>query len=184
MIIGLVILGIIVLIVIVVIGMYNSLIRLNVGVDEAYSTMDVYLKKRYDLVPNLVETVKGYAKHEKSTFEAITNARSSIGKAQNIDDKLKAQNMLTDTLKSLFAVAESYPELKANQNFISLQNELQSLEVDIANSRKYYNAMVKEYNIAIAVFPRNILANMFGFKKRDMFSVESTQERQNVKVQF
>ncbi len=166
-----------------VIGAFNKLVKLRNIVEEAFSTMDVYMKKRFDLIPNLVETVKGYASHEKGTFESVTKARTAIQEASTVEDRMEAENMLTGTLRTLFAVAEAYPELKANENFMDLQGQLQTVEVDIANSRKYYNATVKEYNTKTEMFPSNIIANIFGFKRKPMFEVEEA-ERQNVKVEF
>lgn len=176
--------GAIVLIVVIwFISSYNRFVSLRNRVEEAFSTMDVYLKKRYDLVPNLVETVKGYAKHESSTFENIVNARSMAMGAQSLEERAKGENMLTGTLKSLFALAENYPELKANQNFLDLQGQLSVIENDIMNSRKYYNAIVREFNIAREAFPSVIVANIMHLEKKKMFEIEDT-ERQNVKVQF
>ena len=146
--------------------------------------MDVYMKKRYDLIPNLVETVKGYASHESQTLEKVTAARNAAMTASSIDEKLKNENALTGTLKSLFAVAESYPDLKANTNFMDLQRQLQTIEEDIANSRKYYNASVKNLNNKIEMFPSSIIAGMFHFEKKPYFEVSSQEERENVKVQF
>ncbi len=166
-----------------VIGAFNKFVKLRNIVEEAFSTMDVYMKKRFDLIPNLVETVKGYASHEKGTFESVTKARTAIQEASTVEDRMEAENMLTGTLRTLFAVAEAYPELKANENFMDLQGQLQTVEVDIANSRKYYNATVKEYNTKTEMFPSNIIANIFGFKRKPMFEVEEA-ERQNVKVEF
>lgn len=165
------------------ISAYNRFVSLRNRVEEAFSTMDVYLKKRYDLVPNLVETVKGYAKHESSTFENIVKARNAAMGAQTMQERAEGENMLTGTLKSLFALAENYPELKANQNFLDLQGQLSGIENDIVNSRKWYNALVREINIAREAFPSNIVANMMHVEKKTMFEIEG-QERQNVKVQF
>ncbi len=162
---------------------YNSLIRLKNNVEEGYSTMDVYLKKRYDLIPNLVATVKGYAKHEKETLEKVVQARNLAMDATGAD-KAKAENALSSTLKSLFALSENYPELKANANFMDLQSQLQQLELDIANARKYYNGVVKQLNNRIQVFPSNIIARMFGFTAKEMYEVDSAEERKNVKVEF
>ena len=163
---------------------YNGFVRMRNVVEEAFSTMDVYMKKRYDLIPNLVETVKGYAAHEQGTFEKVVQARNVAQNATTVEDKMAAENMLTGTLKSLFAVAEAYPDLKANANFMDLQNQLQMVEVDIANSRKYYNATVKDYNTKTEQFPSNIIANMFHFQRKTMFELENESERQNVKVEF
>lgn len=163
---------------------YNSFIKLRLNVEEAFSTMDVYLKKRFDLIPNLVETVKGYASHESQTLEKVIQARNNISNASSIEGKLEAENQLTSTLRSLFAVSEAYPDLKANENFIDLQNSLKSVEEDIAMSRKYYNGTVKQFNTAILVFPASIVANMFNFTSKPMFEVSDNEERENVKVQF
>jgi LemA protein len=175
--------AVIVILIIWFIATYNRFVSLRNRVDEAYSTMDVYMKKRYDLVPNLVETVKGYAKHESTTFENVVKARNMAMGAQTIDEKAQGENMLAGTLKSLFALAESYPELKANQNFLDLQGQLTGLENDIANSRKYFNALVREFNIARESFPSTIVAGTMHLEKKAMFNIDET-ERQNVKVQF
>ncbi|MCR5553709.1 MAG: LemA family protein [bacterium] len=162
----------------------NNFVRLKNNIDEAFSTMDVYLKKRFDLIPNIVETVKGYAKHEKETFEEITKARASVGSAKTANDKVKAENAMSKAITSLFAIAENYPELKANTNFLDLQNQLKVIESEIANSRKYYNACVKAYNIKIDIFPSSIVARNKHLEKATMFEVTDAKERNNVKVQF
>lgn len=164
---------------------YNNLIKLRTTSDEALSGIDVQLKRRYDLVPNLVETVRGYAKHEESTFEKVVEARSiAMGVTSNdITMKAQAENVLTSSLKSLFALAESYPDLKANQNFLELQNSLNDIEDAIQNSRRYYNAVVKDYNVQCEVFPSVIVAKFFSFNKKDFFMIDE-QERENVKVDF
>ena len=174
----------VVLIVAYVIGVYNSLVRLRNNADEAYSTMDVYMKKRYDVIPNLVETVKGYAKHEAKTLEGVMQARYSCMSANSPEERAKSENMLSGTLKSLFAVTENYPELKANENFLSLQNNLRNLEDEIANSRKYYNGCVKILNNKIEVFPSNLVAHKFKFEKKTLFEVTNAEERVAPKVQF
>ena len=166
------------------VGIYNGFVKAKNNCEEGYSTMDVYLKKRYDLVPNLVETVKGYAKHESETFEKIVKARSMIGSASTVEERAEGENQLTGALESLFAVAEAYPELQANQNFMDLQGQLQTLESEIAESRKYYNATVKTYNNKVEMFPSNLIATVFHFERKPMFEVNSAEERQNVKVQF
>jgi LemA protein len=171
------------IIVIWFIGSYNRFVSLRNRIEEAFSTMDVYLKKRYDLVPNLVETVKGYAEHESSTFENIVKARNMAMSAQSFEERAQGENMLSGTLKSLFALAENYPELKANQNFLDLQGQLSGIENDIVNSRKYYNAIVRDFNIAREAFPSVIVANMMRLEKKQLFEIEDA-ERQNVKVQF
>lgn len=179
-----VLLAVVVVFVIWLAASYNSFIRARNNVDEAYATMDVYLKKRFDLIPNLVETVKGYAKHERETLQSVVDARAAVGNAGSVAERAKGENMLSNTLKSLFAVAENYPELKANQNFMELQSELRQTEEDIANSRKYYNAVVKKYNNRCQMFPSNIIAGIFHFTPKTMFEVENAEERQNVKVDF
>ncbi len=179
-----IIVGVIVLVIVIwFIGSYNRFVSLRNRVEEAFSTMDVYLKKRYDLVPNLVETVKGYAKHEGSTFENIVKARNMAMGAQSLEARAQGENMLSGTLKSLFALAENYPELKANQNFLDLQGQLSAIENDIVNSRKYYNAIVRDFNIACEAFPSVIVANMMRLEKKQLFEIDGA-ERQNVKVQF
>ena len=164
--------------------MYNSFIKLKNSCEEAFSTMDVYMKKRFDLIPNLVETVKGYASHEKETLEKVMAARNGVQSAATVEEKMAQENVLTGTLKSLFAVAEAYPDLKANTNFLDLQNQLNLVEEDIENSRKYYNAVVKQFNTKCEVFPSNLIAGIFHFEKKPMFEVEAQEERQNVKVSF
>ena len=176
--------GIIVVLIIIFVVMYNGFIRLKNNCDEAFATMDVYLKKRYDLIPNLVETVKGYAAHEKETLERVVAARNMAQGASTPEEKAAGESMLQGTLKSLFAVAESYPDLKANQNFMDLQGQLKAVEEDIVNSRKYYNAVVKQFNTKCEVFPSNLIAGIFHFEKKPMFEVEAQEERQNVKVSF
>ncbi len=163
---------------------YNGFITLINKIEEAFSTMDVYLKKRFDLIPNLVETVKGYASHEKTTFENVTKARTLSMNANSTEDRLKSEGMLTNTLKSLFAVAENYPELKANENFLDLQQQLQGIETEIANSRRYYNAVVRDYNTKREVFPSVLIASFFRFSKKPLFEVSGEEERENVKVSF
>ncbi len=181
----LIILIILVIVVIAVIAIYNKLVRLRNTVKSSWSDIDVQCKKRYDLVPNLVETVKGYATHERTVFEKVTEARSVGIKASTPAEMAKAENMFRDTLKSLFAVAEAYPELKANQNFIQLQSQLQELENNIEYARRYYNAVVRDYNVLIESFPSNLIASQFNFKQSELFQLESPgAERQPVKVSF
>jgi len=179
-----VILGIVVIIFLWLIMSRNNFVKVKNQVEEAFSTMDVYLKKRYDLIPNLVETVKGYATHESETFTKVTAARTAAMSSNSIDEKIANENMLSDTLKSLFAVAEAYPQLQANTNFLDLQKQLQLLEGEIANSRKYYNAIVRTMNTMVESFPSNVIANIFGFKKQPFFEVGSAAERENVQVKF
>ena len=161
----------------------NYFVTLTNNVEEAFATIDVYLKKRYDLIPNLLETVKGYMKHEKETFESVIRARNMAMSATG-DDRAQAENQLSGTLKSLFALAESYPELKADRQFLDLQNQLKAIETELAQSRKYYNAIVKQYNTAILVFPANIIANMMKLTKRKYFELDDAEERKNVKISF
>jgi LemA protein len=175
--------GILLILVIWVILAYNALVRMRITVEEAFSTMDVYMKKRYDLVPNLVETVKGYAAHEKETLENVIMIRNRAAGAGSVEERLQAENALTETLKSLFALAEAYPDLKANMNFMDLQAQLRTLEDEIANSRRYYNGTVRQYNIGRETFPSSIIAGMFHFEKKPLYEIVS-EERQNVKVQF
>lgn len=176
--------AVVAVIVIWLINSYNKLVRLRNDAREGFSTMDVYLKKRFDMIPNLVETVKGYAAHESGTLEKVIAARNSVASSTTIDEKLQNENVLTGTLRSLFALSESYPDLKANQNFVDLQHKIEGVEQDIANSRKYYNGTVKALNNAVEMFPSNIVAGMFKFEKMTMFEVANEEERENVKVQF
>lgn len=163
---------------------YNKFKTMENDIDEAYSTMDVYMKKRYDLIPNLVETVKGYAKHEKEALEEVMKARYSCMTADAPAEKAKNENWLAGTLKSLFAVAENYPDLKANQNFMELSNSLRNIENEIANSRKYYNGSVKVYNNLLETFPSNIVGKYYKFEEKVMFAIENAEERIAPKVSF
>ena len=178
-----VILGIVVLILVFVVGMYNTLVQLRVRADSSWSDIDVQLKRRHDLIPNLVETVKGYAAHEKGTFENIAKFRSQAMQATTPADKAVAENQLTGALKSLFAVAENYPQLKASEEFTQLQGSLSQTEDAIQNSRRYYNAVVRDLNTRIQSFPTNILAGMFGFQLRQFFEVAEA-DREPVAVKF
>jgi LemA protein len=171
-------------VVLFIIAMYNGLIRLRVQCDNAWSDIDVQLKRRYDLVPNLVETVKGYAGHEKGTLEAVVQARNSAMSAQGPAAKADAENMLTGALRQVFALAEAYPQLRAVESFTQLQNTLTSLEDTIQNARRYYNAVVRDLNTKIQVFPSNIIANMFNFKPREFFEVSAPAERDAPNVSF
>ncbi|KAF0209089.1 MAG: hypothetical protein FD171_730 [Actinobacteria bacterium] len=166
-----------------VIGIYNRLVTLRNRVDNAWSQIDVQLRRRYDLIPNLVETVKGYASHEKETLEKVIQARNMAMSAEGVKAQGEAENMLTGTLKSIFALAEAYPDLKANQNFLMLQEELSGTESKIAYSRQFYNDSVMTYNTSTQTFPSNILAGMFGFKEREYFEIEEAA-KEPVKVQF
>lgn len=178
-----ILIGIIAVLIVFVVATYNSFIVLATRIKEALSGIDVQLKRRTDLIPNLVSTVKGYAKHEKSVFENVTKARSSLMKAGSVTEKSTANNMLTESLKSLFAVAENYPELKANNNFQDLQRQLEDTEDKIAYSRQFYNSNVLEYNTKIKVFPSNILAGLFNFTDQ-LFFEAAKSEKENVKVDF
>lgn len=180
---------IILIVIVVVLGgwlvsAYNGFISWRNRVDEAFSTMDVYMVKRYDLIPNLVETVKGYAAHEKETLEGVIAARNHAVNASSMDEKMAAEGEIQGVLSRLFALSEAYPDLKANQQFLDLQAQLQKVEEDIAQSRKYYNGTVRQYNTRIESFPNNIVAGVFKFEKRQSFEVEDPTQRQNVKVQF
>lgn len=177
-------LAVLAILVLGLVGLYNSFIKLRIKVDEAWSDIDTQLKRRYDLIPNIVESVKGYAKHESETFEKVVEARSKAMAGQNnAAEQAQAENMLSGALKSLFALAENYPELKANENFLDLQENLTEVEEHIQLSRRYYNGSVRDYNTAISVFPGNLVAGMFNFSKREFFEIEDS-ERENVKVDF
>jgi LemA protein len=165
------------------VAIYNGLITLKNRVDEAWSDIDVQLKRRYDLIPNLISTVKGYAAHEKEVFEKVTEARTRAMGAGTAEDKAQAENMLSNTLKSLFAVAEAYPDLKANQNFLELQRELTDTEDKIQASRRFYNGNVRDFNIKIEIFPNNIFAGILNFTKRQFFEAANA-EKEVVKVEF
>lgn len=169
------------------IAVYNGFIKLRTRAAEAWADIDVQLKRRYDLIPNLINTVKGYAEHEKGTFEKVTEARTQAINAEQSGDPNKmaqAENMLTSALKSVFAVAESYPDLKANQNFLELQNELSDTENKIQAARRFYNTNVRDLNIKVESFPSNIIAGIFKFTKRDFFELEEEVAKDPVKVDF
>ena len=178
-----IIIAAVVLAVVAVILIYNRLVVQRNRVDNGWAQIDVQLKKRYDLIPNLVETVKGYAKHEKEVFENVTKARTSAIQATGVGQQSQAENMITGALKSLFAVAENYPDLKANQNFLMLQEELSGVENKIAFARQFYNDTVMKYSTMIQTFPTNLLAGMLGFPQREYFEIEEVS-REPVKVQF
>lgn len=179
----LVILAIIVVVALWLVSVFNGLIKFKNRTKEAWSDIDVQLKRRYDLIPNLVETAKGYAKHEQGTFEKVIKARNVAMQAQGAEAKGKAENMLTDTLKSIFALAEAYPDLKANQNFLKLQDELSDTENKIQASRRFYNGNVRDFNTKIEMFPTNMVAGILGFSKFEFFEAEET-EKENVQVKF
>lgn len=179
--------AVIAIIIFAVVAMYNGLIRLKVRVGEAWSDIDVQLKRRHDLIPNLVETVKGYAAHEQSTFDKVIQARNQAMQAQAGGDNkalAQAENMLSGTLKSLFALSEAYPDLKANQNFLELQRELTDTEDKVQASRRFYNGNVRDFNTKLQVFPTNIIAGTLGFKAREFFGIEDASEKEVVKVKF
>lgn len=177
------VIGIVVLVVLYIWFTYNSLVVLRERIKEALSGIDVQLKRRYDLIPNLIETVKGYAKHEKEVFENVTKARASLMHAESPKEKAEANNMLTGALKTLFAVAEAYPNLRASENFLNLQEELADTEDKISYSRQFYNTNVLDYNTKIKMFPGSIIASQFGFKEEEFFETEGS-EKQPVKVKF
>jgi LemA protein len=179
-----IVLVIIAVAVIAFVGIYNGLVTLRNRADNAWAQVDVQLKRRYDLIPNLVETVKGYAKHERETFQNVTDARAKAINAQTVKEQGEAENMLSGALKSLFAVAENYPDLKANQNFLMLQEELAGTEGKIAYARQFYNDTVMKFNTKQQVFPANIIANMFNFKQKEYLEIEEAAAREPVKVEF
>jgi len=179
-----VVVGFLVLVVLWGVAVYNGFIGRRNQVKESWAQIDVQMKRRYDLIPNVVETVKGYAKHERETFENVTKARNMAMNAGNVADREQAENMLTGALKSLFAVAENYPELKANQNFLGLQEELAGTENRIGFARQHYNDVVRDYNVSIQRVPSNVIAGVFNFKEEPFFQVEEPAARQAPKVQF
>ena len=176
-----IIIAIVVILLLLVFATYNSFVKSNNRVKEAFSTMDVYLKKRWDLIPNIVETVKGYAKHEKETLEEVIKLRNSAYDRMSDDEKVKANQELSKGLIKIMALAESYPELKASDNFKDLSNQLARVEDEIANARKYYNGTVREFNNKVQMFPSNIVAMIFNFKEKNMF-MANEEERENVKI--
>jgi len=178
-----VILGVVIVAILWIVAKYNQLVSLRNRIENAWSQIDVQLKRRYDLIPNLVETVKGYAAHEKGVFENVAQARSAMMNAQGVAQQGEAQNQITGALKSLFAVAEAYPELKANENFRMLQEELSGTESKIAYARQFYNDNVMSYNTLIQSFPANMIASSFGFKEHEYFPMDDVA-RESVKVQF
>ena len=182
-----IVLGVVMFFTLMIISLYNGLIKLKNRVEEAWSDIDVLLKRRYDLIPNLIETVKGYAKHEEKTLEKVVEARNSAMQAQSGGDPkqlAEAENALSSTLKSIFALSESYPDLKANENFLELQRELSDTENKIQASRRFYNGNVRDFNTKLQVFPTNVMAGTLGFKRRDYFEIEEPKERENVDVKF
>ena len=181
---GWIILAIVVILVIAIISMYNGLVSSRVKVDNAWRQIDVQLQRRFDLIPNFVETVKGYAAHESETFEKITSLRTSWANANTVAEKADLDNQLSGALKTIMAVSENYPDLKANQNFSELSEELRNTENKISFSRQFYNDTVTMYNQKLQIFPSNIIANMFNFTPRELFTVDNAEARKNVKVDF
>ena len=179
----LIIVGIVVLLVLWFIAIANKLAKKKMKAEQAFADVDVYLTQRYDLIPNLVSTVKGYSKHEKETFEAVVKARNAAVNAGNMNEKIDADNVVTEAIGKLFALAEAYPELKANENFVKLQDSLESVEKDLVGARRYFNAAAQEYNFATKVIPDTIVAGILGYKPISMFTA-SEEQRQNVKVDF
>ena len=179
-------LGVAALLIIWIIAMYNGLVKARIKVDNSWSDIRVFLKKRFDLIPNLVNTVKGYATHESQTFEKVVQARNAAAAVApgDVQGAAQANQVLGGALRGLFALAENYPDLKANQNFLELQNALQSIENDLGNARRYYNATVRDYNTSIQQFPGVIVANATGFKAREFYELENQSEAQNVEVKF
>lgn len=180
---GIILIGVAVILILYLVGMYNGFIILRTRIQEALSGIDVQLKRRADLIPNLVETVKGYAKHEKEVFENVTKARASMMKADSLQEKAEANNMMTGALKSLFAVAEAYPDLKANTNFQDLQRQLEDTEDKVSFSRQFYNSNVLEFNSKVQLFPGNLIAGMFGFKVEEFFAA-TEEEKKKIDVKF
>lgn len=175
--------GVVALVVVYFWSLYNGLVSLKTQIEEAWSQIDIQLKRRADLIPNLVSTVKGYAKHEKGVFSEVTKARTALMGAKSLPDKAEASNMLTGALGKLFAVAENYPQLKANENFIQLQKELSDTEDKVAYSRQYYNSVVNDYNIKIRTFPNTLFNEMMGFTEKEFFAT-GEEDRKSVKVTF
>ena len=179
-----IILAIVVVIIIAIIAMYNSLVTMRQRVKNAWSQIDVQLQRRFDLIPNLVETVKGYMEHEADVLTKVTDLRSSWANAKTVDEKANLDNQLSESLKTIMAVAENYPDLKANQNFSELQTELTNTENKISYSRQFYNDTVTRYNIKLETFPSNVIASVFNFKSENLFEVDNQEARKNVKVDF
>jgi LemA protein len=179
-----IILFVVLILVLWLVGVFNSLVKIKNRAKEAWADIDVQLKRRYNLIPNLMETVKGYASHEKEVFEKVTQARAQAMGAQNVEEKAKAENMLSNTLKSLFAVSENYPDLKASQNFLELQRELRDTEDKVQAARRFYNANVRDLNIKRESFPSSIVAKTFNFQKMDLFELAEAEQREVPKVSF
>ena len=175
---------VIVILVVLVAGAYNGLVSSRNRVKDQWSQIDVQLKKRADLIPNIVETVKGYAKHEKETLEDVVKARNALNTASTVEDEMKANNQITGALNKLFALSEAYPELKANENFMSLQKDLKDIEDKISYARQFYNDSVMTYNNKVQMFPTNIIANIFNFKESKFFEIENVKDKETPKVSF
>ena len=182
--IGIVIVILIIVVIVWMISTYNKLVKMRNKVEEGFSTMDIYLKKRYDIIPNLVETIKGYAKHESETLEKVISARNMAVNAQGLDAKISSEQNFQSMLGPLYAISEQYPDLKADKGFLDLQEQLNNLETEIANARKFYNAVVVKFNNLVETFPSNVLAGMFGFARQPMYEIADATHRENVKVQF
>lgn len=178
-----IVIAVIVIVLLYALVTYNSFVKLNNSLKEAFATMDVYLKKRWDLIPNLVETVKGYASHEENTLKEVIELRNSSYDNMSSNDKIKANQTLSKDINKIMVIAESYPDLKASANFQQLSSELSKIEEDIANARKYYNAVTEQFNNKVEMFPSNIFAKLYGYKHQNMFEIDSSQ-RENVKVSF
>lgn len=181
---AIVVIAVVVVVILWVISGYNKLVKLRNKVEEAFSTMDVYLKKRYDLIPNLVETIKGYTKHESTTLENVVAARNLAVSAKGMDERIAGEQKVQAMMGPLYAISESYPELKADVHYSELMAQLKGIEGEIINARKYYNAITLNFNNAIEVFPRNILAGLFHFSRKPLYEIPDAQQRENVKVQF
>lgn len=179
-----IIVAIVVVVILIIAGYFNRLVSLKNRSEEAWSDIDVQLKRRHDLIPNLVETVKGYAKHEKGIFEEVTKARAEAISSKGMAEKAKAENQITEALKSVFAVAENYPNLKANENFVELQREITDTEDKVQAARRFYNANVRDLNIAIESFPSNVIANMFHYQKKELFELTDIGEKEPVEVKL
>lgn len=175
---------VLVVLVLVVVSGYNKLVRQRVIIEEAFATMDVYLKKRFDLIPNVVESVKGYAKHEEETLAKVITLRNGSYSSMTAEEKIENSTAISKEIPKIIALAEAYPELKANQNFMELNVQLKRVEEDIANARKYYNGAVRNYNMTVQTIPTNIIASLFHFETKPMFEISNTQERENVQVKF
>ena len=179
-----VVIAVVVILAVAVVGSYNKLVKQKIMAEEAFSTMDIYLKKRFDLIPNLVEIVKGYARHEESTLEEIVGLRNGNYSGMSVEEKLENSNAISNAIPKITALAEAYPDLKANQNFAELSKQLERLENDIANARKYYNGAVRQYNISVQSVPTNLIAWIFHFEAKPLYEMENANQRENIQVKF